>query len=138
MLSCNELYHILGLENPDKYAEDRFKSVVYDQTIKTAISPDELPNFSRRASGRSTKTYIELISYLSMYPTEKVYYMSPSILTCKAQINNIRTLIDKVNKIKNINLDYKNIIPCTNKDQLNGICPTKIFYDHYYFEYINV
>lgn len=105
MLSCNELYHVLGLENP---------------------------------AGRTTKTYVDLISHLSMYPTSKVYYMSPCIQTCNAQLNNIKTLIDKVNKIKNINLDYRNIVPITNKDQLEGIDPSKVFYDHYCFEYVNV
>lgn len=139
MLTCNEIYHILGLNNPDEFAENRFKTAL-DKTNPAiaALAPEQLADWSRRRSGRSTKTYIELISYLSSFPSENVYFMCPSTGMCRAHIDNIKSLIEKINKAKNINLDYKKIIPVSSKDQLEWIDCNKIFYDHYYFEYINV
>lgn len=139
MLTCNELYQLLNMKNPEQYAEERFKKALdTSNTLNSFVDPKSYPDWSRRRSGRSTKTYIEVISSLSAKPNDKLYFLAPHAEMAKCHVDNIKNMIQDVNTKTNLNLDPKKIIPCTKIDQIAGIDPTKVFYDHYYFEYLNV
>jgi len=139
MMTPSEIYTLLGMQNPDAFSEDRFKAATDSCcSLNEAIPVKERPDWVRRRSGRSTRTYVEIISYISSHPGDKVYFMSPTAQMAKCHINNMDYLINKLNVAAGKGLTSKNIIPCYKKDQVAKIDPSKVFYDHYFFEYLNV
>lgn len=120
MLTPNEIYKKLGLEDPSLYAEKRFKEA---KAPMPAISEADKADWARRRSGRSFRSYIDLISHLSKYPEQNVHYVCP--YRYDYHIKTIKELIQTLN----INLD-ENKVKGSLEPVENQIC----FFDHYYFE----
>lgn len=134
MISTIEIYNLLNLVQPDKYAASAYKAHKLDPFLKESLTADQHTEMLIRRTGRTTRIIVDMLSYMSKYTEHTVAIQAP-YMRMSEYIKN--TALDYINKINN-KVGYRAINPEKIQTVPIGSDTTQdvVVFDHYTHENI--